>query len=592
MIRSRLIFLLTISSLLGIALSDDVVVGCPFECLNDSVCGLCDGDERKSGGIEICRNGKNCVCPEGFTGLRCGRKYESCYESEHQCQNGGKCIEGMDKYENAQHFCDCSSAKDSNGNPVVGKFCHLQAVVKCDDNGDKFCVEGSECNDNGSCKCRHDFEGEHCEFRKGSVPECDLNCENEGKCVLGINNYAHAIRGYSDFWKAHEEAMYCSCPKGFAGVSCEIQSVTKCRDFDCFNGGKCVHFDSGNDEIYQCDCTNAGTSEIPFAGTYCQYEATSQCETNNGFEGTSFCVNNGVCKEQGAGCFCPGGFTGPLCEYNKTLVEEKVMENCSLECKNDSVCRKGVKEQATQSRSKIDDIPEQTGQYNENFEHCVCKKGFFGLICDKEVEICEDEKHVCLNGSTCKKVEIDGEVNWTCNCDVASTAESRFAGISCQHEASIYCTEDGKPGEGVDETAFCVNGGLCKGFANGTGHPGCQCPDIFQGIHCQYPIDKLQAIISNGNTRSGESTSRFNVILGLSFIPLIALGVYFYVRMTRSDKETDSMESTLKQLEKAMDSPTSIATSITPIALSYDRSDSTGVMTEDDGGELRNIELL
>ena len=35
------------------------------------------------------------------------------------------------------------------------------------------------------CICNEGFGGEHCQYTKGTVPECTLGCQNGGHCVLG-----------------------------------------------------------------------------------------------------------------------------------------------------------------------------------------------------------------------------------------------------------------------------------------------------------------------------------------------------------------------------------------------------------------------
>jgi hypothetical protein len=64
---------------------------CPtFECFNNSTCANLSANFTKflttEGGIldihkEIQRNGRHCACEEGWTGLRCATKYESCVDS-------------------------------------------------------------------------------------------------------------------------------------------------------------------------------------------------------------------------------------------------------------------------------------------------------------------------------------------------------------------------------------------------------------------------------------------------------------------------------------------------------------------------------
>ena len=74
---------------------------CTIDCLHDTSCvkGKAnftwhplkdDTGEEFDFHKEIERDGWHCACPPGLTGLRCGRKYESCNDGEHVCYNGGK----------------------------------------------------------------------------------------------------------------------------------------------------------------------------------------------------------------------------------------------------------------------------------------------------------------------------------------------------------------------------------------------------------------------------------------------------------------------------------------------------------------------
>lgn len=173
---------------------------------------------------------------------RCAHQHASCYDADHSCFNGGKCIPGLeDIYGTGQYFCDCSDAVDADGKQFVGKYCELKAIEACDSNGEKFCVNNGTCSvtaatsDIDFCECGSGFEGPHCEFEKGKVPDCDLTCMNKGKCALGIKDYALAELGYNDFWDNHVQAMYCQCPPDAFGAKCEV-SAQVCGDHHCFNG--------------------------------------------------------------------------------------------------------------------------------------------------------------------------------------------------------------------------------------------------------------------------------------------------------------------------------------------------------------------
>lgn len=99
MTSSRLLLaLLPAAALLQAATGSEDV--CTIDCLHGTKCVKGDANFtwhplKSDNGQpfdfhkEISRDGWHCGCPEGLTGLRCGRKYESCNDGEHVCYNGG-----------------------------------------------------------------------------------------------------------------------------------------------------------------------------------------------------------------------------------------------------------------------------------------------------------------------------------------------------------------------------------------------------------------------------------------------------------------------------------------------------------------------
>lgn len=62
-----------------------------------------------------------------------------------------------------------------------------------------------------------------------------------------------------------------------------------------------------------------------------------------------------------------------------------------------------------------------------------------------------------------------------CDCDSTSTGVDIFAGVSCEHKATSFCTIPTK-------ARFCVNGGICQ--KNNV----CDCELPWKGIHCELPV--------------------------------------------------------------------------------------------------------
>lgn len=157
------------------------------------------------------------------------------------------------------------------------------------------------------------------------------------------------------------------------------------------------------------------------------------------------------------GCDCPEGFHGPICEYHDNENNGNY-EKCKLECKNGGQCRKGVKDVSFLDKFNLGPVMSNLNMtHDQNFEHCFCPEGYVGITCDISVEKCEGDKHICLYGSKCVE---DGEGH-KCDCEQAFTAAEKYAGTSCQHLATEFCTENGQAGFGKDNLSFCVNGGTC-----------------------------------------------------------------------------------------------------------------------------------
>jgi len=164
------------------------------------------------------------------------------------------------------------------------------------------------------------------------------------------------------------------------------------------------------------------------------------------------------------GCNCKDGYVGPICEFEDLGQDPPT---CSLSCENHGICRKGAKDVS---------ILEQYGIHNRNlqkafagdFEHCVCPRGFVGLQCEFQLDICPGGAHACLNGGDCVTIPNGNnakDINYGCDCSKAETQKTRFAGLSCEMESTEFCTVDGgKTRDGVGLESFCTNGGTCRAY--------------------------------------------------------------------------------------------------------------------------------
>lgn len=167
------------------------------------------------------------------------------------------------------------------------------------------------------CSCPYGYSGKYCEIQ---TDECRPNrCKNNGKCNPLHNDYE------------------CLCQHGFLGKSCEI-NIDDCKNEPCLNGGTCV--DMINQ--YRCQC-------IPgFIGNNCQNKV-DLCLTKP-------CANGGSCinLNNDYKCTCRPGFTGKDCSVD-------IDECTSIPCKNGGTCVNRV-----------------------NSYQCVCPGGFRGQQCEDE----------------------------------------------------------------------------------------------------------------------------------------------------------------------------------------------------------------
>lgn len=140
-------------------------------------------------------------------------------------------------------------------------------------------------------------------------------------------------------------------------------------------------------------------------------------------------------------------------------------ESCTLDCRNNGVCKFGVAEFGFASEFQDDQDPLPFSQQDHvNGMHCECPKGFTGVRCEIVFKICGDNEHKCFNGADCIKSQSDqGETFFHCECDGArSDLSQSYAGNFCQHEATTFCAVPVEGSEAPPRHTFCTNGGRCK----------------------------------------------------------------------------------------------------------------------------------
>lgn len=132
-----------------------------------------------------CQDGE-CVCDPGFAGADCSFPFQTCPDGILTCFDGAECTRTSLTVEDgsrSNYECDCSTMSDAS--PFQIKECEApesEACVEGQLSSDyAFCTNGGRCinkiqygEPHAGCKCPNDFEGRHCQYRKGTAPEAEL----------------------------------------------------------------------------------------------------------------------------------------------------------------------------------------------------------------------------------------------------------------------------------------------------------------------------------------------------------------------------------------------------------------------------------
>lgn len=209
---------------------------------------------------------------------------------------------------------------------------------------------------------------------------------------------------------------------------------------------------------------------------------------------------------------------------------------CPLRCDNGGVCRHGSADASSlhpvHSMYTPRDAPFLDASHSDHHSraHCVCPAGYVGPTCAVALETCrggsgdgdngggkEGRNHHCFHGAPCRAGIADtGREFYYCECSEAGRTKdggqnrhNSYAGHMCQHASTTACgglatnaTTDGRDaeeegddgGDGDDEGndrrrttgSFCTNWGTCREGGEAGKHPGCDCPDEWEGPHCEY----------------------------------------------------------------------------------------------------------
>lgn len=350
-------------------IDDEDLAECTLQCENNGVCaeGFKNYDDLVGSGPfpaslardVISSEGEHCVCPnDDFTGLRCEIPVQKCGDHNKYCYNGGTCIYD----DNGEPMCDCNSAH-TDEKSYAGFSCEHEGTSYCEpgldqDPKDSFCANNGTCisdpqNRHEGCVCPEGWTGDLCDIKGDVEPTCDLQCENGGSCRFGVKGYKDSYdeMNLPVYQTKQEDGMYCSCPKSFTGLKCEVD-ISHCHSSDgsedhfCLNGVACSPDNTAFDGImkkFACACDqNEDEISQMLVGRFCEYAVTEFCTNDNARHSRSFCTNGGRCKHHNEhsdsehhGCCCPEGYEGEFCQFPKgtlkegTLVTWMSMEQCN-----------------------------------------------------------------------------------------------------------------------------------------------------------------------------------------------------------------------------------------------------------------------
>ena len=202
-------------------------------------------------------------------------------------------------------------------------------------------------------------------------------------------------------------------------------------------------------------------------------------------EGVAFCTNGGTCRKNHLeGCSCSADWEGRSCEFavDDDIDDEDFLPgqddndddddpfSCDLPCHNGSVCAHGAKDigQLAQVVEAIGDVSHLNATFHsDQFAHCVCPKGFVGVLCETQLEV-----------------------------DICTIGAPSF------------------PGQPL---FFCLNSGYCNAYVEyGIEDPGCTCPDGYNGQHCELPI-----LVSSQESRARGKSNDVGPMIGIATAVLV-----------------------------------------------------------------------
>ncbi|XP_052763146.1 multiple epidermal growth factor-like domains protein 10 [Mya arenaria] len=312
---------------------------CPDRCLcciND----ICEHDSK--GWEQVCLDG----CKDGYHQPRCmvpcKGNCQTCRQSDGVCLI---CKPGFygpsDECLNACAFRHCACFESECDNCLDGFY---DVSNHCDSACSKGCSE-DKCNDDGTCDCVDNFEGNKCDrCVLGKYGElCNNNCINENCMCTNAVNCISCRTGFFDI------STFCSkrCSVGCKDI---CNSDGHCTCLPQFSGQTCANCIPG---FYGDDCTIPcsngcidGTCKRDGTCKCIQYFMSKTCDVcDQGRFGTlcdktcsAGCANNTCDRSDGSCEICIDGYTSSTCHENCNYACQSCSQDNASQC---LLCFKG-----------------------------------------------------------------------------------------------------------------------------------------------------------------------------------------------------------------------------------------------------------